>query len=631
MRTAFAVSHSERKLKIRLFFCLILFAVLVFSVVRSSAESVSTEEPVSGSITFSCPDGSDRMLKIQAEALIVNVGSQIRLIPEITALTEDAPQKSSVVWSSQDESIAAVDQNGKVKGVAPGTVQITCSLKDNPEIQASAGITVKQPVKSIKPESGKITLLIGASASAAQGKVSVTIAPENASDKACAFSSSNEAVVVVDSEGNLQAKKAGNARITITSLEEGSKVKAFCNVSVEKAVSAITMEKSLTIDKKKNYSLKPKIQPKDAAGKKLEYSSSDPSIAAVSSNGVITAVECGTAVITARATDGSDAYAECKITVVQMVRSIKLDRTNLTMDYKSTYDLKTTIVPENATNPNLRWSSSDHSVVTYAYGKLKAVGVGKATITISSTDGSNVKTSINVRVTYTTKSRNTLSNGYPLGGPFELKYTTENDLKSGTVTVHSLTVQKLNNHYLRFAFSYNAPRGYGLSAFSPPNGDFYMLVPKRSTISGEDYVEFEIHEDDFLASSFFTMKFFGRYDDFWVFPSIDNSLKQYLENPSSVPIPAATPRPTQKPAAKQTQKPSSSGSSRSSYMSDSDLKELAIFYFGLYGGNKSSISLTDISTKGDRALVLIVYGGGHTVGVYMDRSTGEFLALKKGR
>ena len=66
-------------------------------------------------------------------------------------------------------------------------------------------------------------------------------------------------------------------------------------------------------------------------------------------------------------------------------------------------------------------------------------------------------------------------------------------------------------------------------------------------------------------------------------------------------------------------------------MSDSDLKELAVFYFGLYGGNKNSITMTDISCKGNQAVVLIVYGGGHTVGVLMDRTTGEYKGMKKGR
>ena len=67
-------------------------------------------------------------------------------------------------------------------------------------------------------------------------------------------------------------------------------------------------------------------------------------------------------------------------------------------------------------------------------------------------------------------------------------------------------------------------------------------------------------------------------------------------------------------------------------MSDSDLKDLARFYFGLYGGNTSSISLIDISVSGgDQCVALIVYGGGHTVGILMDRRTGEYKGMKKGR
>ena len=627
-------SLSPARRMLRFFSCLVLFTILVFpfafSVAETDSANAGTVPENSGSAD---PENAEIILKITNDEPTVKVGGQVKLSAEITG-SDEASLKASVEWNSQDENIAAVDQKGKVRGVNPGTVQIMCSMKGTPDIKAFIWITVQQPVKSIKPEQNKIRLLIGASDAAARGIVSAAVEPENATVKSCAYSSSNEEVVTVDGDGHLQAVSPGNARITITPLEEGSKVKAFCDVTVEQAISAISIPPSKTIGKKQTFSLKPRIMPEKAAHKKLEYTSSDASVATVSANGVITAVECGEATITAKAADGSNVAAECKINVIQMVKSIRLDKTSLTMDFHTTYDLKTTVLPEDATKPDLRWSSSDQSVVTVSQGKLKAVGVGNVTITCSASDGSNAKATVKIRVTYKTKSKNKLSDGYPLGGPYEMKYDVSNELRSGKVEVHSLTVQKLNNHYLRFAFSYNAPAGYGISAFSPPNGQFYMVLPKRSTVSGEDYIQFEVHEDDFLASNYFTMKFYGRSDQFWVFPTIDSGLKKYLENPSSIPIPAATPKPTKQPTVRQTPKPtqeSSSGSYSSGYMSESDLTELAIFYFGLYGGNKKSIILTDISVKGDQAVVLIAYGNGHTVGVLMDRTTGEYKGMKKGR
>ena len=532
-----ALSASVRKTA-KLILCSALTAIFILSVSVSSAEA-------------------DSVLKITTEELSVNVGKQIRLAAEITGQTEEAQENTVLEWSSEDESIATVSRNGDVKGINPGTVQITCRLKDNSEIGASAEITVRQPVKTIRPASNNISLLLGASDSAAQGKLAVTVEPENATVKECAFSSSDEAVVTVDEEGSLQAVGPGKARITITSREEGSKVKAVCSITVGQAVSTISIPASQTLDKKQRFQIKAKILPENAIQKKLEYTSSDLSVATVTANGTVTAVGCGSAVITARATDGSDVSAECKITVVQTVKSIRLGKTSLTMPYGTTYELKPTVLPEDATNRDLRWHSSDQSVVRVVKGRLEALGPGNATVTCTAADGSNAKAAVKVRVTYSTKSGNTLSDGYPIGGPYEMRYSVENEMISGKVTVHKLTVQKLNNDYLRFTFSYNAPAGYGVSAFSPPNGEFFMVLPKRSTSSGEDTIRFEVHEDDFLASDFITIKFYGSRDQFWVFPSIDAKLKQYLKDPSSIPIPTATPKPVQKPSAS-----GSSGSGR---------------------------------------------------------------------
>ncbi len=241
------------------------------------------------------------------------------------------------------------------------------------------------------------------------------------------------------------------------------------------------------------------------------------------------------------------------------------------MEYKTTYDLTATVLPADATNTSLRWSSSNPSVVYVKDGQLRAAKPGNATITCAAADGSNVKKSVKVQVKYYTKSKKGLSDGYPIGGPYQMKYSVQNEMRSGKkVEVHYLTVEKLNNNFLRFTFSYNAPSGYGISAFSPPNGEFYMVLPKGSTSSGEDVIQFEIHEDDFLASEYFTMKFYGQYDWSWVFPTIDNSLKEYLKNPSSIPVVDSRPSNNSKSGSGSSQ----SNSNVTSILTNSTVKRL---------------------------------------------------------
>ena len=539
-------------------------------------------------------------LALNEMSIILVKGKTAKLTPSVSNVENAKKLKYS--WESSNVSVATVT-NGMVKAVDGGNAVITCStvLEDGTAVKAVVDIKVtvpvtslklKQPVESNKLGRNNVLLLLGASDLAAQGKLIVTVEPENATVKECSYSSDNEAVVTVDKEGNLHAVGPGNAKITITSLEEGSKVKTFCNITVGQAVSSISIPSSQTLNKKQTFQIKAKVLPENSVQKKLEYSSSDPSVATVSANGAVTAIECGSAIITARAIDGSEISAECKIKVIQMVKSIRLDKTNVTMAYNTTYDLKPTVLPEDATKPDLIWSSSDRSIVTVDRGKLKAVGAGNATITCSTTDGSKVKKTVKVRVTYKTKSNNRLSDGYPIGGPYELRYSVENEMKSGKVEVHYLTVQKLNNDYLRFTFSYNAPAGYGISAFSPPNGQFFMVLPKGSTSSGEDIIQFEIHEDDLNASNYLTIKFYGRRDQSWVFPIIDSKLRGYLMNPSSIPLSNSI--------QKSTQIMSSLSSSGSSILENNEVKRLISACPSIGKSTKSTKDFYDSASQYNR-------------------------------
>ena len=91
------------------------------------------------------------------------------------------------------------------------------------------------------------------------------------------------------------------------------------------------------------------------------------------------------------------------------------------------------------------------------------------------------------------------------------------------------------------------------------------------------------------------------------------------------------PKATSKPKSTSAPKEGSSENLPSvKYMSKNDLKDLARFYFGLYVGSASSISMMDYAEEGDKCVVLIVYSGGHTVGILMNRKDGSYLGLQRG-
>ena len=111
-------------------------------------------------------------------------------------------------------------------------------------------------------------------------------------------------------------------------------------------------------------------------------------------NGKVKALKAGTATITVKTEDGNKT-ATCEITVnakVYPVESISLDKAWCEMTEGDEFTLIATVNPENATNKNITWSSSNTAVATVDNGKVKALKAGTATITVKTEDGNKTAT-----------------------------------------------------------------------------------------------------------------------------------------------------------------------------------------------------------------------------------------------
>ena len=164
--------------------------------------------------------------------------------------------------------------------------------------------------------------------------LTATITPSNATgDKTVKWSSSNEAVAAVDSNGKVTAKKAGTAVITVTSSNGKT---AGCTVTVKQkeiAITGISLNKSTTsLTEGESETLTATITPSNATGDKtVKWSSSNEAVAAVDSNGKVTAKKAGTAVITATSSNGKS--ASCTVTVKQKDTYTGLRDVNGTLTY----------------------------------------------------------------------------------------------------------------------------------------------------------------------------------------------------------------------------------------------------------------------------------------------------------
>lgn len=122
----------------------------------------------------------------------------------------------------------------------------------------------------------------------------------------------------------------------------------------------------------------------------IVWSSSDPDVVSVDELGNIKALKEGTATITVKTKDGKH-KVKVKIKVSEdavNVTGVSLDKTDIKLNVNESTKLTATIKPNNATNKDVTWSSSDSSVATVdADGNIKALKEGTVTITVKSNDG----------------------------------------------------------------------------------------------------------------------------------------------------------------------------------------------------------------------------------------------------
>lgn len=229
----------------------------------------------------------------------------------------------------------------------------------------------------------------------AEGEVAADKLAEAAGKLTVEWSSSDEAVVTVDADGNATAVNAGEAYITAT-VKDKDGLTAKTQVRVAVTPTGVEAPKTLALvtngENAKN--LGAKIVPEDATDGKLAYKSSDEAVATVDKNGVVTAVANGECVITAYVvSDADDAalQAETKVTVTTQVDAVTLSQSEGILNVGKSFTLTATVTPEEAADTAVTWSSSDESVATVdANGKVTAVATGKAAITATAGEQSAV-------------------------------------------------------------------------------------------------------------------------------------------------------------------------------------------------------------------------------------------------
>ncbi len=316
---------------------------------------------------------------------------QVIIVPEDAEIRE-------VEYESSDPAVVKVDETGSLHAVAPGeaTIQVT-SRDDSCKEPAVCTVTVRQGVSSIVLNEESKDLYVKETL-----KLSAEVSPEDAEDPSVTWSSSDPGVAEVDEKGNVTAIGTGTASIVCTA-NDGSEISAACEVNVVIGVQRVTFSaNTMTLlvgagEALQTAQIEYSLTPEENSYPELTWTSADESIAVVDENGNVKGIAPGRVAITGATTDPRGAErvkAVCNVTVGNAVQELKVDWGNQTIAKGSSYRAQTTLTPSDALIPKLSWSTSNDTILTVdANGNIRGVGVGKATITCTTTDGSELSQS----------------------------------------------------------------------------------------------------------------------------------------------------------------------------------------------------------------------------------------------
>ena len=257
-----------------------------------------------------------------------------------TVLTREGEAASGeLTYTSSDPKMATVDENGLVTAVKKGRVTITAAVKtEKKTFRATLKLDIIRPVASVTVNTDKLPVYAPTDGSVAP----FLAARENAEE--------NELPV-------------------------------------------------LLLPVKKKIQLNAAVEPKDATNRNVVFSGSDDAVFTVAKKGSISGIAPGEGILTVASESNPDVLTKFRVLVVQPVTKLTVEASAPSVTVGQQITLTAVAAPENATMPNVTWSSGDERIATVdANGVVTGVKRGNGRIIATAVDGSNTRANYNVKV-----------------------------------------------------------------------------------------------------------------------------------------------------------------------------------------------------------------------------------------
>jgi uncharacterized protein YjdB len=330
------------------------------------------------------PDGGAvASVVIAPSKATVAVGATVPLSAEVLDAAGRAMTGHKIVWATGDAAIATVSNTGVVTGVAIGTVQVAASAVGK---SAVAEVTVNPtPVASVRLSPTTRDLLVGQT-------VQLSAEPLDAQGNVLAgrpvvFTTNNATVATVSAAGLVTALAPGGTIITATS--EGKSSVATITVATVPVASVVVTpgSNSLVVGQTTQLSAEPRDGSGNALpGRSVAWSTSAPSIASVSSTGLVTTIAPGTATITATS-EGKSGTASVTVSP-KPVSAVIVSPGQTSVTVGQTTQLNAQVTDEQG-NPlsgrPISFTTASAAIATVSTnGLVTGVAVGSTTITATS-------------------------------------------------------------------------------------------------------------------------------------------------------------------------------------------------------------------------------------------------------
>ena len=347
---------------------------------------------VTRKILIVAPD-SPQSLSLGLSSITMNPGRTRQL----TVTAYPLGKSNEVRWKSSRTSVVTVSSNGLLTARRAGTATITATSTVNSNVKITLKVTVQNlPAPTSLTITGPRSLAKGSTA-----QLSVSPYPSSTSS-AVTWSSSNRKIATVDSSGTVRGVKGGVVTITATSTAKKT-VKASYTLTVTdpESPTAITLNTgSFTMEAGGTFQLSAGVLPENCRYKSVKFTSSSTRVLRVSSDGLITARQAGTAVVTVRSSYDSGVSRALQVTVVEKAAptALKITAPSQWLNKGETATLTVTPTPSSASRL-YGFKSSNSSIASVdSNGVVTAKKTGTVRITVYSKKKSTVSASITLTV-----------------------------------------------------------------------------------------------------------------------------------------------------------------------------------------------------------------------------------------